>query len=118
MMKKLLLIGLLLSCISLVACSASKEPDVAQIEADLIGQVLTRGGITFWDFQALSEFEDFSVNNKQVEGDTIEYDVTMRLKDPRWIELCIADTLITYRKIDSQWTLISIDLIKFFEEEM
>lgn len=115
-MKRLLLIGLLLSCISLVACSASQKPDVAQIKADLIGEKLTQEGTFVWKFEALSEFQGFSINSKPVQGNSIEYDVTMRLQDLRYNESWIADALITYRKTDSQWKLISIVLTKLFRE--
>src|SRR3972149_11942251 len=115
MRRLLLTIVLLLSCFSFTACS--KIPDTEQIKADLIGQGLTSilsmeygmsQVIPVWEFHSISEFQDFSIKSIQQWDETVEYDVTMRLKELTSNQSFLADALITYRKTDSGWELISI----------
>ncbi len=77
--------------------------------SDLIGQRLqsVRSGF-YWEFAALSEFEHFDIRGKQVQGDIIEYDVSMRLQDLITNNNFLADALIVYRQIDGKWELTSI----------
>jgi len=96
-----------------IGCSAISTPDAAQIKSDLIVNELPVLG---WQFTTLAAFESFTINGKQQQGDTLEYDVTMRLTDAQWdTHILLVDAYITYQKVDGEWELRSITL-KSYEE--
>jgi hypothetical protein len=100
-------------CFVFIGCSLS-TPSAEQIKADLIGNQITVGWSS-WRFDALSEFDSFVINGKQIQGDAVEYDVTMRLRDFAQGTQYILDALITYKKVDGHWQLKSI-LPKLFSQ--
>ena len=118
-MKKLLIILLVaVSTVTAIGCESpiqmqTQEPSVEQIKADLLGQTLTSGGASIWQFAALSEYEDFKVNNKLSEANALEYDVSMELKDIPTDTHFIADVLIVYKKNNGKWELTSLVTKKF-----
>ena len=114
-MKKMVLILLLSLGVISIGCSVQSEPSIEQIKTDLIGHRIYVSGITGrdtefagWEFEALAEFEQFDVRNKQVQDDAIEYDVSMRLHDLSTNTRHLADVLINYEKIDGEWEIVSI----------
>ena len=104
---RLLMLPLILSLI-LIGCAGLSEPSVEQIKADLIGQRIYTSALSGWEFEALSEFEQFDIRGKQRQGDVIEFDVSMRLQDLSNDTHFLADVLILYKKADGKWELTSI----------
>jgi len=90
------------------------QPSVDQIKADLLGHVLTSNGVPVWEFAALSEYEDFEINNELLLADALEYDVSMELIDFQSDTHLKADVLIVYKKDGTNWELISL-VTKVFE---
>jgi hypothetical protein len=84
------------------------------MKADLLRQRLNYKGNPVWRFAALSEYEQFDIRGKQMQGNVIEYDVSMRLVDIPSEARFLADALIVYRQAEGGWELISV-LIKLFE---
>jgi len=88
------------------------EPDAAQIKSDLIGKEIKGAEDTFflprWHFDAISEFQDLSIKNKQITGQILEFDVTMRLQDLETKKQYIADAIIVYKNIKGKWEIVSI----------
>jgi hypothetical protein len=78
------------------------------MKMDLIGNYLTVSETIVWRFDALSEFEDFSIKSKQTQGTGIEYDVSMRLKNLSTNMQYLVDAYITYERVDGQWKFKSI----------
>ena len=114
MKKAILVIITLMMIFTSIGCSAISTPDAAQIKSDLIGNELP--GLWGWQFTTLAAFESFTINGKQQQGDTLEYDVTMRLTDVQWdTHILLVDAYITYQKVDGEWELRSITL-KSYEE--
>ena len=89
----------------MVGCS--KAPDTQQIKTDLIGQTMGSmfGG---WKFESLAEFQELTINNKNQQGDIIEYDVNMLLKDTNSGKMYRAESMIVYKKIDGSWKIASV----------
>jgi len=102
------LIITILSLIGLILTSCSTPmPSDEQIKADLIGHQIS-SGILNWQFSALGEFDSFTVISKQIQGDVLEYDVTMRLRDLSWGTRYLLDALVTYKRVNNTWQLTSI----------
>ncbi|MFC1989644.1 hypothetical protein ACFLVW_03660 [Chloroflexota bacterium] len=101
-------------CVILVGCSTQSEPDAEQIKADLIGHNLAIAGSPVWEFAALSEYEQFNIKGTQMQGNVIEYDISMKLLDQASNTHFVADALIVYRKNDGKWELISV-VAKLFD---
>ncbi|MFC2047370.1 hypothetical protein ACFLTK_03755 [Chloroflexota bacterium] len=114
MLRKGILALFLVPCVILVSCSVQSEPSAAQIKADLIGHNLVISGMPVWEFAALSEYEQFDIRGKQIQGNALEYDVSMRLIDLASDTQFLADVLIVYKKNDRKWALTSI-VTKVFE---
>ncbi|MFC1953429.1 hypothetical protein ACFLWR_04790 [Chloroflexota bacterium] len=91
------------------------EPSVEQVKADLLGHTLTSRGVQIWEFAALSEYEEFDINNKLILADALEYDVSMKLIDFPTGNHFRADILIVYKKDGSKWELVSL-VTKVFEQ--
>ncbi|MFC2010894.1 hypothetical protein ACFLUR_01215 [Chloroflexota bacterium] len=120
MVKRVMISALLILSIVLVGCSfqsklniekpklETKELSVEQIKADLIGHNLTWNGQLVWQFAALSEYEQFDIKGKQTQGNAIEYDVSMKLKDFASSNHYLVEAFIVYREIDGKWELISV----------
>ena len=120
------LILLLILSVILVGCSfqselstekphlETEEPSIEQMKADLIGHILTWKGQSVWKFAALSEYKEFDVIDKQKQGNAVEYDVSMRLKDLEIDAYFEVDALIVYKEIGDKWELVSI-VTKLFE---
>lgn len=128
MIKKIFILVLLISIVTLAGCASEREikvndiplqaeePDEEQIQADLVGSNLRwKGGEEVWYFTALSEFENVSVNNKLTRGDAIEYDVTFLLKDFELEKHFILDAFLVYKLIDYKYQLRSY-LVTDFQE--
>ena len=96
-----LLLALLLfgNCQSLPNSAPSEE----QIKKDLIGKKLG----SCWNFDSITEFEEFKIEQKDDRGDLVEYTASMRLRGISYGK-AIAKARIAYRKQDSQWTLVSV----------
>jgi len=126
MAKRRVLVSLLILSVALVGCSfqaevntekpqpETAEPSAEQIMADLIGHDLIWEGRPVWKFAALSEYEEFDIRDTKTQGNTIEYDVSVRLKDFATNTHFSADAFIVYREIDGKWKLISV-VTKLFE---
>ena len=65
-------------------------------------------GLLSWQFSALGEFESFTVITAQIQGNVLEYDVTMRLRDLAWGTRYQLDALVTYKKVNNSWQLMSV----------
>ena len=113
MIKRRLLAFFLIPFILLLGCSGNSGPNVEQMKADLIGHELSGEG-EGWKFAALSEFEYFDIRGEQVQGEVIEYDVSLRLVDLESNIHFLADILIVYKKVDGEWKLNST-VTKLFE---
>jgi len=126
MAKRMVLIFLLILSVALIGCSFqselnidkpqldTKELSVEQMKADLIGHTLVWNGQTVWQFAALSEYEQVDIKGKQTQGNVIEYDASMILKDFASNTHYLAEVFIVYRNIDGKWELISV-VTKVFE---
>lgn len=118
-MKKLLLLLLVsLLAVSSIGCDEmglqTVQPSIDQVKADLIGHVLTVNEVPVWEFAALSEYEDFQINNELLVADALEYDVSVKLIDFAIDTHFRADILIVYKKYGTKWELVSI-VTKIFE---
>ena len=71
-------------------------------------------GQPIWQFAALSEYEQFEIKGEQKQGNAIEYDISMNLKDFASNSQFSADMFIVYKNIDGEWELISV-VTKSFE---
>lgn len=126
MVKRILLSLLIILSVPLAGCEyvddlstyqpASKQDElsVEQIKADLIGHRLIVDGQPVWEFAALSEYEQFDVKGKQTQGNAIEYDVSMKLRDFASDTQFLADVFIVYKNIEGKWELVSV-VTKLFE---
>ena len=103
---------IILLALSLVLSACSKDPGAEQIKADLIGKVVdvpsVRVAIDEWRFASLSEFQELYIRSKQKLGDIIEYQVSMRLQDLRTKERYVVDAVVTYKKSENKWQMVSI----------
>ncbi len=111
MKKKISLVLPLLLSVVLISCSSVPQPSEAQIKSDLIGHQLVSSGLEIfplWTFKTLSEFEQFDIHSKQIQGDILEYKVRMKLRYLGTNEYYITDVIITYKRTNTRWELISI----------
>ncbi|MFC2034026.1 hypothetical protein ACFLTT_01290 [Chloroflexota bacterium] len=127
MIKRILLLSCLTLSITMMGCLYKTEintdktqleitePSIEQMKADLIGHNLFQHGQPLWQFAALSEYEEFEVKDKQIQGNAIEYDVSLKLKDFSTNTHYLADIFIVYKNINGKWELASI-VAKAFEQ--
>ncbi|MFC1984464.1 hypothetical protein ACFLU0_00415 [Chloroflexota bacterium] len=126
MAKRILLIIMVVLGITLVGCdylenlsepkssSEQFEYSAEQMKADLIGHVLVVNGQLAWEFAALSEYEQFEIIGQQTQGNVVEFDVTMKLKDFATNIHYHVEVFIVYKDIDGKWELVSL-VTKLFE---
>ena len=126
MAKRILLILMVVLSIALVGCayledlSAPKSSSeqigysAEQMKADLIGHALVVNGQLAWEFAALSEYEQFEIIDQQRQGNAVEFDVTMKLKDFGTNTHYHAELFIVYKDIEGKWELVSL-ATKLFE---
>ena len=128
MTKRILLILMVMVVLSiaLVGCdvlddlsapnssSEQFEYSAEQMKADLIGHALVVNGQPAWNFAALSEYEQFEIIGQQTQGNVVEFDVTMKLKDFATNTHHHAEVFIVYKDIDDKWELVSL-VTKLFE---
>ena len=126
MSRRILLILMVALSIALVGCdyledlgaSESSSEQVGysaeQIKADLIGHALVVNGQPAWEFAALSEYEQFEIIDQQTQGNVVEFDVTMKLKDFATNAHYHVEVFIVYKDIDGKWELVSL-ATKLFE---
>ena len=126
MIKRILLILMLVLSIVLAGCdyledlgtteSSSEEfgYSAEQMKADLIGHALVVNGQPAWEFAALSEYEQFEIIGQQTQGNAVEFDVTMKLKDFATNAHYHVEVFIVYKDIDGKWELVSL-VTKLFE---
>ncbi|UCG55255.1 MAG: hypothetical protein JSV32_03310 [Dehalococcoidia bacterium] len=110
MLKRMLLTLAILTCLIIVngGCDiVAPEPGLEQIKSDLIGETLTQKDLT-WHFHALSEFQEVIIVDQLREADTIEYDVSLELKDVFTGRQYTADILMIYQRSGTSWELFSI----------
>jgi hypothetical protein len=80
-------------------------PTTDQIQRDLIGKSITDPHLGRWDFESVSEFEDFTIVSQKETDDGLELEVDMRLKDINDGKLYNSAATITYTKVGGQWRL-------------
>ncbi len=126
MAKRILLILMVVLSIALVGCdylenlsapgSSSEQVGYSaeQMKADLIGHALVVNGQPAWNFAALSEYEQFEIIGQQTQGNVVEFDVTMKLKDFATNTHYHVEVFIVYKNIDGKWELVSL-VTKLFE---
>ena len=126
MSRRILLILMVVLSIASFGCdylegsgsSESSSEQVAysaeQMKADLIGHVLVVNGQPAWEFAALSEYEQFEIIGQQTQGNVVEFDVTMKLKDFATNAHYHVEVFIVYKDIDGKWELVSL-VTKLFE---
>ena len=126
MSRRILLILMVVLSIALGGCdyleglgaSESSSEQVGysaeQMKADLIGHVLVVNGQPAWEFAALSEYEQFEIIGQQTQGNVVEFDVTMKLKDFATNAHYHVEVFIVYKDIDGKWELVSL-VTKLFE---
>ena len=90
------------------------EYSAEQMKADLIGHALVVNGQPAWEFAALSEYEQFEIIGEQTQGNVVEFDVTMKLKDFATNTHYHVEVFIVYKDIDGKWELVSL-VTKLFE---
>ena len=90
------------------------EYSAEQMKADLIGHALVVNGQLVWNFAALSEYEQFEIIGQQTQGNVVEFDVTMKLKDFATNTHYHVEVFIVYKDIDGKWELVSL-VTKLFE---
>jgi hypothetical protein len=71
-------------------------------------------GQPVWNFAALSEYEQFEIIGQQTQGNVVEFDVTMKLKDFATNTHYHVEVFIVYKDIDGKWELVSL-VTKLFE---
>ena len=94
----------------IIGCS--KDPNINQIKADLIGQTIGEF-LNNYKFNSLEGIQEFIINNKNKQGNIIEYDVSLRMSDTIGKKYR-ANILIVYRKAEKSWKIASIST-KLFE---
>lgn len=126
MAKRIFLILMVVLSIALIGCdyvedlSAPKsspeqiEYSAEQMKADLIGHTLVVNGQHAWEFAALSEYEQFEIIGQQTQGNVVEFDVSMKLKDFATNTHYYTEVFIVYKDIDGKWELVSL-ATKLFE---
>jgi hypothetical protein len=83
------------------------EPDIEQIKSDIIGETLTQKDLT-WHFHTLSEFQEVIIVDRLRGADTIEYNISLELKDVFTGRQYTADILMIYQRSGTRWELFSI----------
>jgi len=110
MKQRMFLVVIALTSLAMVnvGCNIiSPEPSIEQIKSDLIGEIISKGDLA-WQFAALSEFKEITIVDKIREGNTIEYDATMKLQDIYTDEMYTAEVILIYQKSGTHWDLFSI----------
>jgi hypothetical protein len=127
MLKQIIYLLLLFTVVIFTGCALEREievkdiqvqaeePDKEQIQADLIGSYFKWKDEIVWNFAALSEFDNVSINEIITRGDAIEYDVTFLLRDFELEKHYIMDALLVYKLIDNKWQLRSYLVMSFQE---
>ncbi len=96
----------------LVLSSCTKEPDVDQMKADLLGRVVDvpspRVAFGEWKFASMSEFQELTIRNKKKLEGVIEYEVNMLLQDLKTGKRYLVNAVITYRNTENKWQIASI----------
>lgn len=107
----LMVLGLMVVMVFTGGCSASSDPDAERIKSDLIGRdVVFDDGMDSWRFDSLSEFEKFTINNKNRQRDIIEYDISMHLVASTGRCYAVdSQVIVTYRRESDNWKLISLN---------
>lgn len=97
------MLSILISTLFLTSCI--KDPDIEKIKGDLIGQSVKMNWSQNWNFESLSEFENFTILSKTKNGDILEYTVDIAVKDSRVYNF---NANIVYRKESGEWKFVSI----------
>lgn len=88
--------------------NVQKSPDEQQIKIDLIGQTMGT-----WKFSSLAEILELKIISKKLQGDISEFDVDMVLQDTQRHIAYSAKALISYRKVNGAWKIVSISKKSF-----
>lgn len=103
-MKNIYTLLILISTLFFTSCV--EEPDVEKIKGDLLGQSMKLYNTRYWNFDSLSEFDNFTILSKTKNGDILEYIVEIAVKDER--DYYNFDANIIYRKESGEWKFVSI----------
>ena len=92
-------------------------PDNEQIMADLIGhQMYVSEGLPgIWEFSSPADIQSGSIAGKRLNGDSMVFNFTLFLVDNGTSSRDIyrAETLVTYKKENESWRLVSIQDLSF-----
>jgi len=92
----------------LIAGCQPSTPSEEQVKADLIGQTMGDPFSFSWKFESLAEFEQLEITDRRQQGNLLEYDVHMRLRDTNMDRFYTANTVIAYRRTNNRWDLVSV----------
>lgn len=112
MRNSILVILIILIIITIIGCS--KNPDINQIKADLIGQVIGNL-LNNYKFESVESIQELIINKKNNQNDIIEYDVNILMNDFISEEQYRANLLLVYRKTGGSWEIVSLST-KLFEQ--
>ena len=95
----------------------SSTPDNEQIMADLIGHQMfvNEGLMGIWEFSSPSDIQHGSIASSRRNGDSMEFNFTLLLVDngSPSREIYRAETLLSYKKENESWGLVSIQNLSF-----
>lgn len=112
MAKRLCLFPVLAILIFSFGCS--KPPSDEQIKQDLIGRTLAHySGKHLWKFNAISEFGDFRIVNKNKKNELLEYTINSILIDPKNNAKYSTQFVVIYRYTNRKWEIMHLYAKKF-----
>jgi len=92
-------------------------PDREQIVADLMGHrmYVIEGLPGIWEFSSPADIQHSNIGSSRLSGDSMEFNFTMFLVDNESSsrDAYRAETLLTYKKKNQSWELVSIQNLSF-----
>lgn len=85
---------------------AADMPDADRIKADLIGRHIINGRMK-WRFDSISEFEEFDIKSKRINGLFLEYKISVILK-PETGDMGAADLVVVYKREQAGWRFVTV----------
>jgi len=85
-------------------------PDKTKIQKDLVGKSMRN-----WAFYSTEEFQDFNIEQEQVNGNTLSQKITTRLKNKTNGRQFLSEIMVSYEKRDNQWNFNSVSQLSMSE---
>lgn len=108
-MRRLILFSVIASLTLISSCGRLGDgPSENQIKSDLIGKSLVIKGEKVWNFDALAEFETFSIEDVQRANEVAEITISSQLMDHNTGQKYSASYVCTYKTQGDKWSLVSV----------